>query len=184
MVTLNYSDSYAPTTVLFDKIYMANSCYDPDYSGTGHQPMGFDQWMAIYSRYRVHASYIKITTINKSTTVGNLAQCAVTPSNNDTAASSVQEMAEESEAKESIAGIATGPGEDSILKYATTCAVIGVDSIKNSSEFSGTASANPSTPWYWRVAHSNADGTTLNCVVNVELKQIVEFYAPKYLLQS
>jgi len=43
--------------------FRANSLYDPDYSGTatGHQPMGFDQYSAIYSHYRVYAMKWKVT---------------------------------------------------------------------------------------------------------------------------
>lgn len=29
--------------------------FDPDTSGTGHQPLGFDQWAAIYKYYMVYA---------------------------------------------------------------------------------------------------------------------------------
>ena len=36
-----------------DQTFNLNSAYDPDYSGTGHQPRGFDEWAAIYGRYRV-----------------------------------------------------------------------------------------------------------------------------------
>lgn len=34
--------------------YAINSAYDPDFSGTGHQPRGFDQWSNFYARYKVH----------------------------------------------------------------------------------------------------------------------------------
>lgn len=32
-----------------------NSIYDPDYTGTGHQPMWYDQFSALYRKYRVYA---------------------------------------------------------------------------------------------------------------------------------
>lgn len=36
-----------------------NSLYDPDLTGTGHQPYGFDQMAALFNRYRVYGcSYI------------------------------------------------------------------------------------------------------------------------------
>lgn len=38
-----------------------NSLYDPDYTGSGHQPMGFDQVMALYSDFWVTASSITIS---------------------------------------------------------------------------------------------------------------------------
>lgn len=33
--------------------FRLNSLFDPDYTSTGHQPLGFDQWAAIYDKYCV-----------------------------------------------------------------------------------------------------------------------------------
>lgn len=41
-------------------LYGANNGYDPDHSGTGHQPMGWDQMAAIYGDYAVVGSKITI----------------------------------------------------------------------------------------------------------------------------
>lgn len=41
--------------------YVANGLYDPDATGTGHQPMGFDQMMALYEQATVVRSHIKVT---------------------------------------------------------------------------------------------------------------------------
>lgn len=40
--------------------WRANSVFDPNLSGTGHQPMGFDQWSEIYERYTVVGSKINV----------------------------------------------------------------------------------------------------------------------------
>jgi len=42
-------------------IFSANGLYDPDITGTGHQPMGFDQMMAFYNHYEVIGAKIRFT---------------------------------------------------------------------------------------------------------------------------
>lgn len=39
----------------------ANSLYDPNQTGTGHQPMDFDNYASIYGRYVVRGCKIKVT---------------------------------------------------------------------------------------------------------------------------
>jgi len=41
--------------------FSCNSLYDPDISGGGHQPLYFDQIMALYDHYTVVSSTIKVT---------------------------------------------------------------------------------------------------------------------------
>lgn len=42
------------------QVWRANDCYDPDFTGAGHQPRGFDQWMALYGTGQVIKSTITI----------------------------------------------------------------------------------------------------------------------------
>lgn len=41
-------------------VFRANGMFDPDATGAGHQPRGFDQWMAIYDHYYVKRSKITV----------------------------------------------------------------------------------------------------------------------------
>lgn len=43
------------------RFFIANGLFDPDISGSGHQPMGFDQMMAVYTTYHVIRSTITVT---------------------------------------------------------------------------------------------------------------------------
>lgn len=47
-------------------IFSMNSLFDPDTTGTGHQPMYYDNYNALYNRYRVNYAQITATIINHS----------------------------------------------------------------------------------------------------------------------
>lgn len=44
--------------------FNANSLYDPNYTGTGHQPLYYDNLTAIYGRWRVRKCYITVTVLD------------------------------------------------------------------------------------------------------------------------
>lgn len=60
-------------------LFRANSIYDPDYSGAGHQPMGYDQYIEMYSDVLVRSSRITVTHLN-STTSGTVFGVTLSPS--------------------------------------------------------------------------------------------------------
>lgn len=43
----------APDNGMDNHLFRINSIFDPDYTGTGHQPAFHDQWSPLYSNYRV-----------------------------------------------------------------------------------------------------------------------------------
>jgi len=55
ITTLRYVETLTLTTgsTVASKIFRLNSCFDPNYSDTGHQPLYYDQLQAIYGRYQV-----------------------------------------------------------------------------------------------------------------------------------
>lgn len=44
--------------------FRANSLFDPDFTGVGAQPLGFDQWSTLYSTYRVISCKYEVTFSN------------------------------------------------------------------------------------------------------------------------
>lgn len=93
-VKLVYTHQYGDTaTIGYDiRQYNLNSLYDPDRSGTGHQPMHYDQLTAIYNRYRVLSAKV---TISYSLCGANGAICAVLGSNSDTSITNYNELLEQ-----------------------------------------------------------------------------------------
>lgn len=72
-----------------EHIFRANSCFDPDYTGVGHQPKTFDQFMALYQHYTVIGARIKVkplrTTGDTNDTVLSLWGCTLMARFNDVA---------------------------------------------------------------------------------------------------
>lgn len=61
------------------KCFRLNSIYDPDLDFTnGHQPLGYDQWLTFYNRYRVFKAVIRIELMNNQ--AGPI-QCGLVPYN-------------------------------------------------------------------------------------------------------
>jgi len=54
-------------------LFYANSIYDPDYTGAGHQPYGHDTWATVYNHYEVQKSRISCTFTSDNNTTTNTA---------------------------------------------------------------------------------------------------------------
>ncbi len=54
--------------------WRANSIFDPDLTGTGHQPLMRDEYALLYGQYRVLSTKIKATLVTSST-AGNVIPC-------------------------------------------------------------------------------------------------------------
>jgi len=61
---VRYSEQVQITTtggVVTQYLFSANGAHDPNITGTGHQPYGWDQWKAIYNHYEVVSSTITMS---------------------------------------------------------------------------------------------------------------------------
>lgn len=79
-VELTYADSITITSAVVGYVehtFALNDIFDPDVTGVGHQPLGRDEFAAIYGRYRVtHAKYEVWVASNAN--LQQLAGCVVT----------------------------------------------------------------------------------------------------------
>ncbi len=74
---LRYSQTFDLTGtsgILVGNVFRANGLHDPDFTGTGHQPMGHDQWTLLFNHYIVLGSKISVR-FSASGTTGESAAC-------------------------------------------------------------------------------------------------------------
>lgn len=70
IVKMKYSEAYTSDGVTMDHLWNLNSVFDPNRTGTGHQPYGHDTYISLYNRYRVFAVRYLITISGTGTGYG------------------------------------------------------------------------------------------------------------------
>lgn len=61
---LKYVDNVGLSSVggaVSKNVFSPQNCYDPNVTGTGHQPMYFDQLAAVFNKYKVHSAKITVS---------------------------------------------------------------------------------------------------------------------------
>jgi len=91
-VKMCYNDVRPITAVGNEGVYTyrMNSVFDPDFTGVGGQPEGFDQLKALYSRYRVMALGVDVKAT--SLTSGNAGCIAMAPSENSALSTTAEQL--------------------------------------------------------------------------------------------
>lgn len=157
-------------------VFRANSLYDPNETGGGHQPYLFDQYMALYTTYVVYGAYFEIT-FSSATTAPIF--CVLTPSLSNAASTSSVTDAEKGESVSGILNQAgSQPGPLVLKKYVDIGRAFG--STKGQILFDiawqGTSTGNPSTLAYLKATTRPVDASTTALVyMNVKIKYYVTF---------
>lgn len=66
-VALRYVQSFSlnpGSGVVAGQVFRMNNLFDPDYSGGGHQPMFYDNYAALYQKYRVNSATITFVALD------------------------------------------------------------------------------------------------------------------------
>lgn len=106
---LKYSQVLSTDSVLGSYKMNLNSLFDPDFSGGGHQPYGFDQLAALYNRYRVISCGYRIQLAVVGT--GPSIMLTAMPSNQNVTAGTGSEIRENPRAKY----IVQNPGASAVV---------------------------------------------------------------------
>jgi hypothetical protein len=166
-------------------VFSANGCFDPNITGTGHQPIGFDQMMLFFEQYTVVKSKISVDFYNS--TGGTLPlRCVLYLSPDTTILSGVSQLMENGE-------ITTGFAQstntaDRCLRLSIDCDMMAyfgrnrnAKQIVNDVTLSGTSAANPTEQVYFIMSSFDTFTTAASITVyfNVTIEYDVIFWEPR-----
>jgi len=159
-ITLKYSQivTHTGSPGPAGQVFAVNSCFDPDVSGTGHQPSFYDWLTAAYNRYCVLGCSAIIEVDNESTIALNLAAIY---SDSDVSAQSVQFLAEANRAKSVLVGPAGSVNTKRVIMPAIAISTImGQLSIEPDSNMYATVGVNPTDVAFLIYKVQSSDLTT------------------------
>lgn len=189
---LKYVDRFVPTPALganYHQVYSGTGLYDPDSTGGGHQPMGFDQWMNFYQYYRTSASKIIIRTIDNGSTPGAVQHeqsICPTISSSDLATADPEEVREMPYSRWKIVSTHTGRGPTVQSNYISYNKIVGRRPSGLGTNIYGSVSSNPGSQFFWHINGQVIDESSnmANVYVYVTIKYYVEFSGRKVIGQS
>jgi hypothetical protein len=184
---LRYADTFSVSTgagVAGTYVFTANGLYDPDITGTGHQPAGFDQMMLSYNHYMVVNSRMIATFVNSST--ANLVNCAIRIAADSTPLTNINQIIEDGIVTRDLLNLSPAPNSLVTLEKSVNIRKIqGGVSITDNTDLQGNAAANPLEQTYFHVSVWNSRSLAMTSVsVDVCLEFEAWFYEPRNLTQS
>ncbi len=152
----------AGASVTANYIFRANSCFDPDLTGTGIQPPGFDQWKQFYTTYEVLASHITWEII-PTPDVGasnpeHLIMCLAfgSPSLATTPyANMIQKAAQPGVKKLILQARGAGGPRNGVGRLHSKFSIRKAFGYGSNSHTEGGVGSNPQEPWYFHLVCAN-----------------------------
>lgn len=161
------------------QVFSCNGLYDPDVSGTGHQPRGFDQLIALYDHYVVIAA--KITWRFGTTNASVYDQIACISVQDDTGTSiDPLDHAERAVNVMEIMPAGASGNTKTLSLGVNPNAFLGRSKPLSDATLKGSAAANPSEGCFFHCAvwpMQNVDAATVNSYVVIEYTAV--FIEPK-----
>lgn len=170
------SNALTSNTFLGNSQFRGNSCFDPDFTSTGHQPLAYDQFAAVYNRYYVRASTASITFQNNDTSNGLIASLIPTTLSAVTFTSS-EDIREQPYAKVAWIG-QVGSNNTRTLRSTMSTAKIRGKFSKYDESYASIVTDNPNRQWFWNVTTENANlsGSAVTANLSMTFIFYVRFY--------
>lgn len=165
-------------------VFRANDMYDPDYTATGNQPLGFDQAMYFYERFTVRRARIKVIFQNRATAFPVFAALSVRSYYGYDANALIQ--MEQGNIR--FLNLYPSGQNGSIGSLETSVDVakfFGVSNLQEAPDYSGSAGGSPTSVVYFQLlVWQTGDTTALTVNASVVIDYDVEFTEPKATSRS
>lgn len=169
-------------------VFSCNGLYDPNITGTGHQPLYFDQMMSIYNHYHVISSSITIqcaasTSSAPTTTDPRIHTQMLYIDDDTTAASTLSSVLERPGVKWNT--VNTDGGLTPKLSSGWNAVKTFGAGARENTELTGTVAANPVEQSFWNIIVDGGTPRLTDYVnYNVVIKYNVIFDELKTIAQS
>lgn len=160
-------------------VFSANGLFDPDVTGTGGQPMGFDQMMSFYNHYTVLRSKIRCNVTNTSTSLVLSVGCL--KSGSSTVTTSIEQLLENGDVAYAIAGFYGAQGSTVRVTQSCDNALFqGIDNIMDDPNMRGDSASNPTEQTYFHVSTwNNFSAVQITSALQPIIEYDVVFHEPR-----
>lgn len=165
-------------------VYSLNGLYDPDITGVGGQPTGFDQYMALYGKYTVLKAKVTVSVINSDATNPQLVGCNISSASSTSTDPNVY-VRNNNQWLQTLTQFGKGTDRSS-FQFEIDIAKLTTNNIWVDDVMSGTVSTNPVNQWYlfiWCIS-ADAAADAGNTVWTVKIEYLTAFREPITAISS
>lgn len=128
-------------------VYCLNGLYDPNVTGVGHQPAGFDEYMTLFEEYVVLGATITVRFINADGT--NPARVGISYSNQQTTNTDCRVYIENGSTTWDLINVGGSGNNIRSLKHSIDVSKTSKQDIVNEENFAGNSTQNPTEGRYF-----------------------------------
>ncbi len=160
-------------------VFSANGAFDPDITGTGGQPMGFDQMMIFFNHYTVLSSRIRVVFQSGSTSLR--VTCGLSVSGSSSAVTSIENLVENGDITFQVLEYAGAMGGTATLRRRLNVGKFqDVPEPMDDPNMRGDVASNPTEQAYYHLSCWNsASATVVTCDFQVLIEYDTVFHEPR-----